>query len=364
MPAHKRLIYLRHLGLARLARFAHGAVCAGVVPLAGECHDVAHLAPAALGRCSVRRSPAAGRLLSAVLRYAVAANVPPVHRNGAALHAVGVVALNDGDACPADLFHNAHMIGAAGTVSHAAVLPIVENIVAGLRHISVVLLPAPQLLEQLDVLSAAALRRDDVGHSRRDGDGACERAAPCVRVLHGVATGQRLVTVVQVDDLPVASVALFASDVALGDAHDLLPLFLFRHGLSSASCGAPCRILVVILLAERSPPGLRRLALICRALKFQQHRVRCCPDASSRFQHGQHRLIALPQLFHQEIKLHFQIAYALSAALGIVQQLCLAGAVCPLSKAIARLIRCEELILAAVHRRRIACVGHAKPFFI
>ena len=55
MPAHKRLIYLRHLGLARLARFAHGAVCAGVVPLAGECHDVAHLAPAALGRCSVRR---------------------------------------------------------------------------------------------------------------------------------------------------------------------------------------------------------------------------------------------------------------------------------------------------------------------
>ena len=230
------------------------------------------------------------------------------------------------------------MIGAAGAVSHAAVLPVVENIVAGLRHISVVLLPAPQLLEQLDVLSAAALRRDDVGHSRRDSDGACERAAPCVRVLHGVATGQRLVTVVQVDDLPVASVALFASDVALGDAHDLLPLFLFRHRLSSASCGAPCRILVVILLAEHSPPGLR-LALICRALKFQQHRVRCCPDASSRFQYGQHRLIALPQLFHQEIKLHFQIADALSAALGIVQQLCLAGTVRPLGEAIARLIR-------------------------
>ena len=225
-----RLVHLRDLGLARLTGRAAGRVRVGVVLPAGEVHDVAHLAGARAGvsgpvGLAAGRPGVGPRGLAGVLRHAIAPDIPAIDGDMAIPHGVAHVALDHGDGAAVYLGHDAHVVRRAGVVRRGvvrAVLPVVEDVVARLRHIGVVLHPRAQLLEQGDVLLAPALRRDDVGQPGGDGDGGSKGTAPCVRILHGVASGKGLVAVVQVDDLPVAPVRFLAAEIAHRDLDDLL----------------------------------------------------------------------------------------------------------------------------------------------
>ena len=226
-----RLVHLRDLGLARLTGRAAGRVRVGVVLPAGEVHDVARLTGARAGVSGPAAGLAAGRPgvsprgLAGVLRHAIAPDIPAIDGDMAIPHGVAHVALDHGDGAAVYLCHDAHVVRRAGVVRRGvvrAVLPVVEDVVARLRHIGVVLHPRAQLLEQGDVLLAPALRRDDVGQPGGDGDGGSKGTAPCVRILHGVASGKGLVAVVQVDDLPVAPVRFLAAEIAHRDFDDLL----------------------------------------------------------------------------------------------------------------------------------------------
>jgi hypothetical protein len=137
---------------------------------------------------------------SPILRQTVTPDIPAIDGQRAPFDGVRIVALNNRDRLTADLFQNAHMVRRPGIVPHAAVLPVVENVVARGRYIGVVLLPAPQFLEKLDVLLAPAFRRDDAGKSRLNGNGAGKRAAPCVRVFYGVVPGKGPVAAIEVND--------------------------------------------------------------------------------------------------------------------------------------------------------------------
>ena len=44
--------------------------------------------------------------------------------------------------------NDAHMIGGSSTIAHAAVVPVVEDVIAGGGHIGVIFLPASQVLKQ------------------------------------------------------------------------------------------------------------------------------------------------------------------------------------------------------------------------
>ena len=104
------------------------------------------------------------------------------------------------------------MIRIAGVVTASTVLPVVENNIAGIRNSRVILIPFAELLEEPDHLATAAFCRDDIRHSGLDGTGRHKCCTPCVCVLHFIASRERLVVVVNINDFLMRTVRLFASD--------------------------------------------------------------------------------------------------------------------------------------------------------
>ncbi len=235
----------RHFGLACFAGRAAGGVGAGVVGGSGELHRVAHLEGQ---RAASRRSRgggsgsfgagAAGRAAAFVRRDAIASDVPAVHFQGTAAHRVAHVALDHLNVGAGHTLHNADMIRPAGIVADAGVVPVVENDVAGLRDVGVVFLPCSELLEKLDHLAAPALGRDNAGQAALDRHSRHEGGAPCVRVLHRVASGEWLVPVVNVNDLAVAAVGFFAAYIRRRRAYKFLSV---AHAVSSFLLSGRCR---------------------------------------------------------------------------------------------------------------------------
>ena len=66
---------------------------------------------------------------------------------------------------------------------------IIPTEVAGARHMIIRFHPDVHLLEQLDVLAAANLRRDNVRRTAGDGTGRCKTGTPFIGVLQLVASG-------------------------------------------------------------------------------------------------------------------------------------------------------------------------------
>ena len=366
MLALAELVNLCDFGLAGLAAHAAGRVRAGVVRAAREVHHVAHLEAARGGRpCAAACGAAGAGGLAAVLGYAVAPDILPVDGDRATLHAVGVVALNDRDGFAAHLFHDANVVSAACAVAGAVVVPVVENVVAGGGHISVVLLPAPEVLKELDMLLAPALRRDNVGQPCGDGDRAGERATPCVRVLHRVPSGEGLVAVVEVDDFLVASVSLVTPEVALRDADYLLSQFLFRHTGSSISGRAGRgRVLLVVVLAVACPLVLYCCALVCRTLKVKEYAVAGRLHVAGRLEGVQHPLVPLCQLLEQEVELHLQVPDGLACGLRKGEQPLFPAPKSPLCKAVPRAVVDKVAVAPVVYGGGVRRVGVAQLLLI
>ena len=140
-----------------------------------------------------------------------------------------VVALNDCNRTVNDCLHDADMFRVARAVALAAVVPVVEDDVAGLRDVAVILFPASHFLKQRNHPRTGTLTRDDVGKPRLNGGGANRRGAPRVFVRHGVVARQVLHGVVGVDNPLVDSTALFSSKPAAQSINEMFTKFLFRH---------------------------------------------------------------------------------------------------------------------------------------
>lgn len=103
-----------------------------------------------------------GLRFGSVIRQGEAPDGFAVDENGAQAHAVFAVSFQHGDEKAIDLGHNAHMVRPAGAIPSAAVSAAIIDEIAGQGNIAVLLLPATQSLEQLNLPLAAAFGGDDV----------------------------------------------------------------------------------------------------------------------------------------------------------------------------------------------------------
>ena len=158
-----------------------------------------------------------------IIRQPVAADTPVVAPDGAVGGIVVLVALHHPDEGAVCTHHDAHMLRPAGAVQAPGEIPVVEDDVAGQGQVAVVLLPSAQVLKQLDLPGAGALRRDDIRHSGLQSSGGDEGGAPGIVIGDTVILGQGIEGVVQVDDEPVGPVVLPDARPAAGGVHQLLP---------------------------------------------------------------------------------------------------------------------------------------------
>ena len=161
------------------------------------------------------------------------ADIPPVHFHGALAHLAAVhVPLCDHKGAAAHLGDNANVIRCAGVVGGGVVGPVLPVVHAGVAHLGgvcVVLRPDPFFLGDLDVLSHAALRpgvfRDPCLDVRRGGRG----GTMGVTHLYAVTSCQRLVVVVDVQDLQVLGAASGCSVPCVDNVRHLSAQFVSGH---------------------------------------------------------------------------------------------------------------------------------------
>ena len=279
--------------------------------LSGECHNITHF--------QISGSVRLVRLvcLACVLRKDIPSDIPAVDLEVPAAHnAAAHIALQDGNGAACHLLRHADMIGPAGVVPDAVIIPIIEDDVRRFRYIGVVFFPDSHLLCQLYHLAASALQGDDVIEPCLDCCCRYSGGAVCVRVLHGIVPRQRLMSVVGINNYLVGAVRPFQAYPALHDAQYVLPRLRLCHScLTSFWFGAcACRIdrcrlckLVIILLSISSPFLLYSLSLVLRTLKINEDGIRRRPHRSCRFQNLQDISVAGGKFLHEEIQLHLQI---------------------------------------------------------
>ena len=183
-----------------------------------------------------------------VVWEAEAANIAAVDLEGAVADGIAHIAFDNLHGIAGDRYDVADMVGRSLVVRRSvvrAVLPVIENDVTRAWNIGVVFLPASEFLEQLDMLTASALGRDDVGEAAFDGDGADEGAAPRVGVLHLVASGEGRVAVIGVDNFAVAAVCFFATEPCNSCVDDGSASLCFCHIVFS----------FLLSLSRQSPRG-------------------------------------------------------------------------------------------------------------
>ena len=129
-----------------------------------------------------------------VVREPIAPDIPPVRVERPALDAIGVIALDNGNLAVEGGLHNADVSGSALVVGRRivrAVFPIVENHVARLRDIGVVLFPPHSVLIERHHAPAPALGKDNIREPALERDRRDESRAPCVGVCDLVPNGER-----------------------------------------------------------------------------------------------------------------------------------------------------------------------------
>ena len=95
-----------------------------------------------------------------------------------------------------------------------SLIPVIQNDISRFRNDCSILNPDSFCLEDLNMLFASALCTDQVNHSSRDCCCRYGRITPLISVLHCIASRQRLVTVIQVDNLLELSICLAESKPA------------------------------------------------------------------------------------------------------------------------------------------------------
>ena len=209
----------RYPCLARLRRLLRcSGIRTGELLAAGEVHNIADFQSAGLVYIlALRYSGFLG-----ILRNAIASDVSAVHLQISPSAGIVDIALNHRNGTSGNLLNNTDMIRTSGIVSDTAVLPVIEDIISRRRNVGIILLPRPHLLEQLNHLIASALSRNDVRQFGNDCRSGCTSGTPRIGILHCIASRQRLMCIVNVDNLLMAAVALLAADPPLHNSNYFL----------------------------------------------------------------------------------------------------------------------------------------------
>ena len=178
--------------------------------------------------------------------FIVRKSVPPdadiVQENIPVSHGVILVAFNDLDDRAEGPGHDAHMVSPGGAVAAAPLVPDIVDIISGPGQVALILPPAAQFLEQIDLLFAAALHGDDLRQSRFQSHGTSKSGAPVVIIGDFIGSGTGFIAVVKIDDRLMCTITFVEAQILLRGLQDMVPQdrFFFTDGPVDApdkSCG-------------------------------------------------------------------------------------------------------------------------------
>ena len=168
----------------------------------------------------------------------VRGNIPPdvslIDGDYPIIHGIPDISLNDADISAGHGNNHPDMVGRPCAIPDSVILPIIKDIIPGIRHIGIIFHPNPHLFGKRNHLFATAFCRDDVRVPGGDGGGGCCRGAPRITIFYPVPPCKRGMPVVKVNNGLVASICFLFAGPSRENAYNFISRFSFCHDLVSS----------------------------------------------------------------------------------------------------------------------------------